>query len=279
MIRVALLSALFILTSLVPHGVTLAADDGKRITVGIVPQQSATRLAILWTPILRHLSEQTGYTLEFKTARDIPTFEQRLAAGEYDVAYMNPYHYTVFGRDPGYRAFAAEKDRMLTGIVVIPKDKEYQELAELNGKTIALPAPAAFAASVLVHAMFTDAGVNVEPKYVASHDSVYRAVVQGLYPAGGGVMRTYNNLDAEIRDQLKIAWKTKSYTPHPFAAHPRVPREVVERIAQAMLAMDQSEAGRSLLATIDFKGLRTVKDSEYDGVRALRIGVLKTAKP
>ena len=82
------------------------------LSFGIVPQQSAGKLAGLWTPILTYLSRKTGYAIHFKTARDIPTFERRLAAGDYDLAYMNPYHYTVFSRRPGYRVFAAEKGRI-----------------------------------------------------------------------------------------------------------------------------------------------------------------------
>lgn len=277
--RFALFKLAILTTFLASGTAASAADDVKRISVGIVPQQSPTRLASLWTPILRHLSEQTGYVLEFKTARDIPTFEQRLADGEYDIAYMNPYHYTIFARHPGYRAFAAEKDIRLKGIVVIPKDKKYTDLKDLEGQTIALPAPAAFAASVMVNALFSDAGVKVTPKYVASHDSVYRAVAQGLYPAGGGVERTFKNLDAEIRSQLKVAWTTKDYPPHPFAAHPRVPREVVDRVERAMLAMDQGEAGKAILRSISFVGIRAAGGSEYDGIRALRIDLLQAPNP
>lgn len=78
-------------------------------TFGIVPQQSATELTRAWTPVLNALQAKTGLTLRFATAPDIPTFEQRLVAGEYDFAYMNPYHYTVFHHRPGYAVFARKK--------------------------------------------------------------------------------------------------------------------------------------------------------------------------
>ena len=68
---------------------------------GVVPQQSATKLAKQWVPLLNYLSEKTGHTIHFATAKDIPTFEQRCANGEYDLAYMNPYHYVVFHESPG----------------------------------------------------------------------------------------------------------------------------------------------------------------------------------
>ena len=76
---------------------------------GVVPQHTATVLARRWTPFLNYLSEKTGYRINFKTAKDIPTFEERLAAGEYDFAYMNPYHYIVAHRNVGYQVYAKEK--------------------------------------------------------------------------------------------------------------------------------------------------------------------------
>ncbi len=84
-----------------------AADADEPLSFGVVPQQAAAELAAVWSPIFRALSERSSIAVGFRTAPDIPTFEQRLAAGQYDLAYMNPYHYTVFHEEPGYLAFAA----------------------------------------------------------------------------------------------------------------------------------------------------------------------------
>jgi len=96
----------------------------KEYTFGIVPQQSAKKLARVWTPILQHLSQETGMKIKFSTAKDIPTFEKRLAEGEYDFAYMNPYHFTVFNEQPGYKAMAHQSDKRIKGIVVVRKDSK-----------------------------------------------------------------------------------------------------------------------------------------------------------
>lgn len=253
---------------------TEAAPAPRPWSFGVVPQQSASELARLWTPILSYLSEKTGYRLDFKTAKDIPVFEQRLAAGGYDIAYMNPYHYTVFHRSPGYRVFAKERGRKLKGIVVVRKDSPYQDVAQLKGKTIAFPAPAAFAATVLPLSNLKTLGIPIEAKYVASHDSVYLSVFKGLYPAGGGIMRTFENFDPGMRDRLRILWTTPEYTPHAIAAHPRVPPEVVQRLQEAMIRMHEDPRGAALLGGIGFKGLAAAHDAEYDDIRRLDIRLL-----
>ncbi|MCU7834321.1 MAG: phosphate/phosphite/phosphonate ABC transporter substrate-binding protein [gamma proteobacterium symbiont of Taylorina sp.] len=249
--------------------------EQKNIIFGIVPQQSASKLARLWTPIFKQIGERAGVTIKFRTAPDIPTFEKRVSEGEYDIAYMNPYHYTVFSKKPGYVAFAKALDKKIKGILVVRKDSLITELDQLSNQSIAFPAPAAFAASVLPRSHFVQMEISIKAKYVSSHDSVYRNVAKGLYPAGGGVIRTFNNMQADIRNQLKILWTTRGYTPHAFAAHPRVADELLKKIQQAMFSLNQSEAGKLLLKSIKLKGITTARDSDWDDVRGLKIDLIK----
>jgi phosphonate transport system substrate-binding protein len=263
----------------VAAGAETAAGSAERYSFGVVPQQSASTLARTWTPVLRYLGERSGIEIRFATAPDIPEFERRLAAGEYDVAYMNPYHYTVFSRAPGYRAFAKESDKLIQGILVVRLDSQIQAPVDLDGATIAFPAPAAFAASVLPRAFLAREGIAFTPKYVSSHDSVYRTVAMGLYPAGGGVMRTLNSVEPAVREKLRVLWTTNGYTPHAFAAHPRMAEPVVARLAEAMSAMGRDPQGRSLLEPLDINGFEAAVDQDWDDVRALQIDLLDDTTP
>ncbi len=248
--------------------------SAETVTLSVVPQQSASKLARLWTPIVAYLSEKTGHDVRFTTAKDIPTFEARLAEGQYDLAYMNPYHYTVFSHSPGYSAFARQKNKRIKGIVVVRKESPLIDMSELEGEKLAFPSPAAFAASVLPRSHMRSEGIGITPQYVSSHDSVYLGVARGLFPAGGGVMRTFNNTDPSVRAELRVLWTTKTYTPHAFASHPRVPAPVVSEILNAMLEMNEDPEGKALLDSINFKGMQTAQDSDWDDVRGLGIELL-----
>lgn len=241
------------------------------LTFGIVPQQSAARLAATWGPLLEAIGTKTGIALDFRTAPDIPTFERRLAVGEYDIAYMNPYHYTVFHDAPGYVAIAKEKNRKIQGIVVVSADSAIRGLEHLDGTTVAFPAPAAFAASVLPRAALRQRSIAIEPKYVASHDSVYMAVADGLFPAGGGIMRTLEAAPLDIRSRVRVLWRTEMFTPHAITVHPRVPSETASRLVAAMVALSDTEQGRTLLSVIGFTGIEAAEDSGWNDIRALGI--------
>lgn len=268
MIRIKL-PALICLSTALMIGSPLAVQ-AETYTFGFVPQTSGSKLSKLWSPILKYLEEQTGYTLRFATARNIPTFEKRLAAGKYDFSYMNPYHYVQYHDEPGYEAFAKAKNKRLKGILVVHKNSTLNDINGLDDETLAFPSHA-FAANLVPRAVFDKQGVDVSAKYVSSHDSAYRNVAKGRYPAGGGVMRTFKNTAPEIRDQLRILWKSEGYTPHAFAAHPRVPQEAVRKIQQALMDMDKDPRGKKLLKAGRLKGIEAGQNTEWDDVRALNI--------
>jgi phosphonate transport system substrate-binding protein len=252
----------------------LAQPQQKSLSFGVVPQQAASRLAEDWGPLLAEVSRRSGVSLVFRTAPNIPAFEERLATGDYDLAYMNPYHYVVFHKASGYLAFAKEQERRLKGILVVRKDSAVLKPADLAGKTVVFPAPAAFAASILPQAEFGRLKIPIETRFVASHDSVYRAVASGLHEAGGGIQRTFEAMPTDVREQLRVLSETPGYTPHALAAHPRVPAAIVERLRKAMASLADDEIGRALLTPLAFKGVVAAQDREWNDIRALDIDLL-----
>lgn len=241
------------------------------LSVGVVPQQAASELARGWIPLLQEVGRRAHVQLEFRTAPDIPAFEDRIMKGEFDLVYMNPYHYTVFSRTPGYQAFLKEKDRKLVGIIVVRRDSPLQSLEQLKGRRVAFPAPAAFAASILPRAEFSRNQIPIEARFVNSHDSVYKGVANGLFEAGGGIQRTFEVIEPQVASQLRVLARTPAYTPHALAMHPRVSAEVAERLRQVFLSLDGDETGRALLAALSFKGFAPASDREWDSIRALRL--------
>lgn len=244
------------------------------LSVGVVPQQSASELAQSWIPLLKEVSAVTGCEFRFATAPTITEFEKRLARGDYAIAYMNPYHYVVFHQAAGYQAFAREKDRKLRGLLVARSDSPLSSVQQLEGREVVFPSPAAFAATVIPLAELKKGGVNVKPRFVASHDSVYLNVSRGLVPAGGGIERTLEAIDADVRDRLKVIWRSAEYPPHAFARLPGTPEALGRSFLDGVQAVAATPQGAALLKQIGFKGLVPAQDRDWDPIRALDIRVL-----
>ena len=257
-----------------PVGLLVAALSlsalADTLTFGIVPQQTAVKTVEIWGPIAEHLSQATGLNIEIATAKDIPTFEQNLANQQYDLAYMNPYHYTIFSDSAGYRSIAHRAGKGIRGVVVVRKDSPITALSQLDGQAIAFPAPAAFAATLVTGAEMTQAGISYEPRYTLSHDSVYRAVSSGLMPAGGGVGRTFKATDQATRDSLRILHTTAEYTPHAIAVKSNMSESTAQRLQTVLTSM----TNKSLLDPLKIPGFQAASDDAWDDVRALNLEVI-----
>ena len=259
--------------------ITVPPAPANVIRFGIVPQQAPSQVFLNWSPLAQRLSQLTGMMWLVETAPSIPEFEGRLAAGVYDVAYMNPYHYVVFSEQVGYRAFAREKEKRIQGILVVHRDSPFQDVADLEGVSAAFPAPAAFAASVLTRSFLRTSGVNVDVHYVTSHDSVYHNVANGVHAVGGGVIRTFKAMPKDVTDQLRILWTTPQYTPHAFAYHPRLPAATAGVLLSAVDQLNATSPDVSIYGPIGFSGLTPAVDSDWEDVRALGISELTDPTP
>ena len=166
----------------------MGSDGASPYTFGVVPQFEARRIVEIWEPILDRVADAAGIDLTLMGSADIPAFERELATGKLDFAYMNPYHLVVAHDAAGYLPLVRDVGRTLFGIIVVHRDSSIQAPADLDGKTVAFPAPNALGASLLVRAeLDRKFQVRITPRYVSSHTSVYLNVVTRQTDAGGGV--------------------------------------------------------------------------------------------
>ncbi|MDX1780046.1 MAG: phosphate/phosphite/phosphonate ABC transporter substrate-binding protein [Thalassovita sp.] len=246
------------------------ADQGY--SVGVVPQFEARKLADIWTPILEELERRTGAELHMIGSPRIPEFEQAFIRGEFDFAYMNPYHSLVAFEQQHYQPLIRHGERKLFGVLVVRKDSPYQSVQDLSGKKIAFPSPNALGASLLMRAdLDRRFHLDFEPDFVNTHASAYLNVVLGEADAGGGVMGTFNSLDPQIRDHLRIIYETTHLPPHPLVVHPRVPKEIAERVQQAFLDMAATPDGQALLARVPIGRAVKAEISDYQELRELKL--------
>lgn len=250
--------AVLIMLFIIPTGAVLA----ETLKIGIVPQAKSQVIKKNWQPIIDALKSR-GIAVEFVGAPSIPAFEKALKAGEYDIAYMNPYHLLVANRAQGYLPVVRDHGKELKGILVVHKDTDITKINELSGETMAFPAPNALGASLLMRAeLDNQQKVALTPKYVKTHKAVYRNVAFKRVKAGGGVLRTFNKQPDSIKSKLKVVYTTQGVAPHPIAVHPRVPKATREKIQQIFLELGESASGAAMLKKIPMKkiGIATLDD-------------------
>ena len=239
------------------------AETGKIYTVGIVPQFETRRLHAIWRPILDQLEKETGLKFNLQGSPSIPDFEKEFLAGKFDFAYMNPYHLAWSHETVGYQPLVRDHSKKLHGVLVVRKDSPITDVKQLENKTLAFPAPNALGASLMIRAeLHNKYNIDIIPRYVKTHDSVYLNVALKQTAAGGGVQKTLNRQKPAIANKLRVLYRTQKVAPHPFSNNPRVDKKIAKQVQQAMINMANTDTGREMLAKIPIKkiGVATMKD-------------------
>jgi phosphonate transport system substrate-binding protein len=245
-------TALFVTLTFATYPVCSAENGLYRF--GVVPQFEQRKLFRIWRPILDDLEQRTGLRFKLVGSPKIPVFEEKYKEGAYDFSYMNPYHLLLAHDCQGYLPLVKDGGRMLKGILVVAKESPVKRVQELAGKPVAFPSPNALGASLLMRAELAQLhGVEVLPRYVQTHSSVYLHVALGQTAAGGGVAATLRSQKPEIRQKLRILYETRPISPHPISVHPRVPEADRKKVQQALLDMAETKKGAALLAKIPMR--------------------------
>jgi len=243
-----------------------AADTPRaeqKYVFGVVPQFEQRKLFAIWKPIIDDLERRTGLSFDLVTTLKIQDFEKEFIQGNFDFAYMNPYHILKAIPAQGYIPLVRDK-APLRGVLVVRKDGPIRTVAELSGKVVAFPSPNALGAALLMRADLERLyHIKVTPLYVKTHSSVYLHVVKDLTAAGGGVQKSLQEQSPDIRDALRVLYTTRPLPSHPVAAHPRVPKEQREKVRRALLAMGADPEGNELLSRIPMKEITAASMDDY----------------
>ncbi len=250
-IKISLVCMTFLCMSNLCSATCFGNQNAKKIySVGIVPQFPASEIYTYWSVLLTKIGLQTGECFSLMIMNSIPEFESSLFKGEFDFAFMNPYHQVIAKRTAGYIPLVRDDKNKLIGIVVVRKDSPFQSLKDLEHAVVVFPAPNAFAASLLIRAALARDHVDFTAEYLKNHTNVYRSVLVGDAQAGGGINNTFVQEPINLRDQLRIIFQSPPYAAHPFSAQPRVPESVRDAFANALIRLKADPANQVLLTKI-----------------------------
>ncbi len=236
--------------SFAAYGTCIGSQNAKVTTYSfyVGPMHSVSDMYSAWTPVLDKVGKQLNLCFDLKVMTGIPSFEENIYAGKPDFAFMGPHHLLQSRISQGYIPIIADGKNQLSGIIVVRKDSGIKSIEDLNGKKMAFPVPNAIAASLLIRANLDQNYVKVIPEYVKTLGNVYRSVAMGDYIAGGGIINSLKREPEQLQNQLQILYETKKITPHPIAAHPRVPAQIRQAVARSFVQLGKDP---SILEQLD----------------------------
>ena len=264
------------LISTILAAVVMSSGSGfaqERYTISVVPQLPQLVLHDDWQPLLEYFNDKLGVEFELSLQDSIPLFEIDFLEANPDFVFLNPYHEVMAHKAQGYEPVLSDGSRQLKGILVVPVASEIESVEDLDGTTIAFPAPNAFGASLYMRALLAnDIGINITATYVGTHANSYRHALLGDAAAGGGVYNTFLKEAEDFQAALRVVYETPGVTPHPLAVHPRVPSAIRDAVINAVLELTETAAGREMLKSVQLtEPMRVTYDEHYQILEDLHL--------
>lgn len=218
--------------------------------LGIIPQAPPVVMHEQWSPLVERLSARTGIPLRLKVYEDMSKFEVDFLGGGPDLIYAHPAMAAEAHRRQGYEPLIRDR-RRLSALLFVRRDSPVQGPSDLDGKRVAFVGGRNYC-TFLVEAMLEkdQKRPRFVLQYAGSTRNVIRAVILGKAEAGASLDLSLEGEPEETRALIRPILASPTTASHALAAHPRVPREVRAKLAQAFLDMARNEADRVLLKAV-----------------------------
>jgi phosphonate transport system substrate-binding protein len=262
------------------------ADD-EPIRMYFVPSMEHGKVMTSAEEIVEALEERTGYTFEVEIPTSYIAVVEAMGAqpARADVAWLSTFAY-VLAKDKYDAEIALQVGRYgqleYRGMFVARADSGIEELAGIDGKTVAYVDPASTSGHIYPSAMLEQEGIEPSETFMAGgHPQTMMAVYTGRADVGcaywspptddGEIMDARKDIMDQHPDAgevLQIVAYTDWIPNDTVTFRPGFPDEKREKIVQALLEYMESPAGaRALEELANITELVPVEDETYDSVR------------
>lgn len=190
--------------------------------------------------------------------REFSALEEGLRERRFALAMARPSDFPARGmRDYGYRYVASAKPDGQC-LIVVPKESPYKALADIKGKRLVLPEPAAYMAKFCASAL-RDEGIDI------GKENVQRVREQGAVPfylsnkfADVGGVASYSGVAKSLEKSGHRVLHTSVSQPYfPLIVDREFTPAQIEAMQKALRALPDSEAGQAVLKSVGVQGFDT----------------------
>lgn len=240
------------------------AATAPPLTVGVVPFNNARLLHELHRPLIEHLRRDFGPDVEMVTATGFRAFYEATVQGGYDVAVM-PAHLARLAQVDHHFVPLVRYSVDVPGLVVVAANGGIGSLAQLAGKTVAVPDRLALAPITVLTGLEKQglvAGRDFKLVELSSFNSAVLAIERGEVQAAVTALAPFHQMPPEQRRNLRIVAEMASFPSLIYIVHPRMSASRREKLARSLHRFGKEPAGRAFFAATGFGDFVPVTPAE-----------------
>ncbi len=253
----------------------------KTIKVAILPLYSPLTIYKRYEPLMRYLSEKTGYEFKLVIPKNFEEFIQIVSEGKVDFSYQNPYVFSILSKKYPVKALAITigedcnqdegicGDERFRGIIITRKDSNINKIESLKGKRIMIVSPTSAGGFLSQKLYLEKKGFNLTKDFKLIDAKRQEKVIIGVYKGeadAGFIREAALSVWAEEVDISKIKiLDYGEYLPNwPFAVVKNKNSELIAKVKKYLLNLDPT-----ILKKARIKGFKEVNDADITTLKKL----------
>lgn len=260
-----------------------APRAASAITYAYLPQYSHSVSYARHHLLVQHLARRTGLDFRQIFPDTFADHIRLMAEGHMDVSFSNPFAYIEMAKN-GARAFARIVEPggqpSFHGVIICRKDNpRITTLEDCRGMRWIAVDPLSAGGFLYPLGLFLEHGLRrrdfseiaFAPGPGGKQEKVVLAVLAGRYDIGS-IRDGTLELMADKADlgQIRVLGRSRPYPGWMYAAGSRLSQDRVDRIAQALFALDPADPDQAvILESAGMGGILPASDQDFDPVREL----------
>ena len=276
--------------SLSAAGLWHAAVPARGLTIGLIPEMNVFKQKKRFDPLARHLAKELGTPVRLTILSRYGNIVERFTREGLDAAFLGSFtgalSISQLGLEPLARPVNEDGTSTYFGYLFIHRGSGIKTVADMRGKTFAFVERATTAGYVFPLAYLRHNGVAAPMTFLGgyfftgSHDAAIDSVISGRAQIGAAKNTIFDRLRAEnpaIDRELKVIASSPRVPSNGLCVRPDMIAPMKERLRDALLTLDQDDAGRAVLRAMGVQRFvrTTVKDYQpvFDLAREAGIAI------
>jgi len=242
------------------------------VKVAILPLYSAITLFDRFDPLMRYLTQKTGFEFKLVIPRDFEDFFETIRRGQAEFSYSNPYIYIQLADDGHLSAFAntvmQTTGDIFRGIIITHRDSSIRTLDDLKGKDVMVVSYKSAGGFLAQKLFLQENGIDVFRDLRLREGKRQEEVILNVYrhTADAGFVResALEVLKEEIDlGRIRILATTQYIANWPFAATRSADGKTTEQVRKILLELNDA----NILSAAQVAGFKAATDRDFDNLR------------